>query len=269
MIDVAFKKHLEGIRPSLTGIAGVGCFLAVLLVFSQPIMLAIAAGIGGLIFGGMLFSGTLRKTISGLVAVGVFVFLLVGTSVGLFTAVLGGIGGLIASKLVFRKTRKIGRPTEQAFTVKAEIVPDSEETKTLRSARNKQRDFENEAFKIPNPTFRAKVDAIADVIRRILDDLEEDPTDIPKARQFLNYYLDATLNVVKRYAQLSEKASGDPEIRESLEKVENTLDTIKDAFEKQLRILLEHDKMDLDTELTVLRRTIEMEGLGKDPFTRK
>ena len=56
----------------------------------------------------------------------------------------------------------------------------------------------------------------------------------------------------------------DDDIRKSLAKVETMLQTIRDAFEKQLGRLLSDDAMDLDAELATLEQTIKMEGLGKD-----
>ncbi|MFA6504710.1 MAG: 5-bromo-4-chloroindolyl phosphate hydrolysis family protein [Treponemataceae bacterium] len=109
----------------------------------------------------------------------------------------------------------------------------------------------------------AKVDAICGIVEKILAEIKRDPGDLKEARQFLTYYLDATINILKKYVQLSSQNVKDANIRLSLERTESMLDTIRSAFEKQLTRLLSNDVMDLDTELSLLEKTIKMEGLGE------
>lgn len=99
-------------------------------------------------------------------------------------------------------------------------------------------------------------------MEKILAEIRRDPADLKRSRQFLSYYLDATINIITKYATLSSQRVDDESIGESLSRTERMLDTINLAFEKQLARLLSNDVMDLDTELTLLEKTIEMEGLG-------
>jgi len=190
---------------------------------------------------------------------GTFAVLQFVVGTGLVISLLGAFGGFVVGNVIMTGKKK---------SLPATLVDGIDRIDyeaALKTAWNKHRVIVNEAFKINNPPMRKKVDAIADVVKRVLDDVKADPSDFRQARQFLEYYLDATVKIIQRYVELYEKSTGNPEIKESLIRVEETLDTIKDAFEKQLRILLENDKMDLDIELTVLKRTIELEGLGKEP----
>jgi len=207
--------------------------------------------------------GNVRPLLAGLTGGAVFILFLFVLRVVPLWSVAGAILGLVAGNLIFNPSKK----PELSENIIDGVNRLDYET-ALKAAWAKQHILTNEAFKIVNPTARHKVDAVADVVRRILEDLKADPSDFRQARQFMDYYLDATVKIVQRYAELYGKASSAPDIQETLKRVEDTLDTIKEAFEKQLRILMENDKLDLDTELTVLRRTIEMEGLGKDPVTK-
>ena len=109
---------------------------------------------------------------------------------------------------------------------------------------------------------RAKANGVCDAAARILSEIRQDPADLRKARNFLDYYLDATVKVVDRYVSLSGRPIRTPEMDSSLKRAEESLDTIRSAYDKQLAQLLENDVMDLDVELSVLERTIKMEGLG-------
>ena len=132
----------------------------------------------------------------------------------------------------------------------------------LREGSQKLGTLKRAAERIADRGVRGKAYAVCDAVARILSDIREDPKDLKPARQFLGYYLDATIKVVDRYAALATKSVSSDELTESLERAEASLDTIKNAYDKQLAQLLENDVMDLDTELRVLEQTIRMEGLG-------
>jgi 5-bromo-4-chloroindolyl phosphate hydrolysis protein len=94
---------------------------------------------------------------------------------------------------------------------------------------------------------------------KIFDELKEHPEDIKKAKPFINYYLDSTDKIIKQYIEFSSKQMT-PEIQKSLDKVEELLAPIKETFEKQLSSLMEDDLLDLDVELSVLEKTMRLEG---------
>lgn len=133
----------------------------------------------------------------------------------------------------------------------------------LRDGAIKLTHLKRASEKVVDERVRAKAHAVCDSVARILADIHEDPKDLRPARKFLDYYLDATIKVVDRYVALSSKNVSSDEIRALLTRAESSLDTIKSAYDKQLEQLLENDVMNLDTELEVLERTIEMEGLGE------
>lgn len=116
--------------------------------------------------------------------------------------------------------------------------------------------------RVGDARIRAKANGVCDAAARILSEIRQDPADLRKARNFLDYYLDATIKVVDRYVSLSGRAVRTPEMDSALRRAEESLDTIRSAYDKQLMQLLENDVMDLDVELSVLERTIKMEGLG-------
>jgi hypothetical protein len=237
------------------------CF-GVHLAFPWPII----GGVGAIVFGRLVFSGNVRVTIATLAGTGVFTSLYFGTTVGLWTALAGGVGAIVASNLILRKRRHFhsAPPKETIQAEPAAVDPPVTDTEDpLSLAWSKHASLLEAAGKIKLPAVKMKLEAVADVVHRILADLSAQPKHLQKARQFLNYYLDATVKIVQRYVSLSSKGSKDKTLNDALRRTEETIETLQKAFEKQLRLLLEDDMLDLDTELTVLRRTIEMEGLGK------
>jgi 5-bromo-4-chloroindolyl phosphate hydrolysis protein len=185
---------------------------------------------------------------------GFFVFL---TPNNLLLSIVAGLAGLFLGAGITGRLR-----AKPPVTYIADGLNKLDFDTAIKQARDKQRLISNEAFKITNMAVRQKVDKVADVIGRVIDQVKADPTDYRAARQFFDYYIEATLKIVRHYVDLYGKSGNDPEIAVSMQRVEETLETMRVAYEKQLTLLLENDKLSLDTELTVLRRTIEMEGLG-------
>ncbi len=119
------------------------------------------------------------------------------------------------------------------------------------------------ARRIRKPSILAKIREIDVAVEKILGVIRKDPSKLRPARQFLDYYLDATIQILTKYVDISSQDLKDPTIQASLTRVEGMLGTIKDAFDAQLAKLLTDDVMDLDAALETLKQTIEMEGLGK------
>ncbi len=118
--------------------------------------------------------------------------------------------------------------------------------------------------KIRKASVLSRLKEIDDIVERILAGIKKDPSKLRNARQFLDYYLDATILILTKYVDISSQNVKDPGIQASLARVEGMLGTIKDAFDAQLARLLSNDVMDLDSALQTLKQTIEMEGLSKE-----
>jgi 5-bromo-4-chloroindolyl phosphate hydrolysis protein len=193
---------------------------------------------------------------------------------GLLSGILGGAAFLIFLLLFdvgFFLSLVIGAAAFATgffllFRVKPEEVLEAENTiKTaLDQGTAKLSQIMKLRSQIKKPPVTAKILEIENMITKIITQVGKEPNKLNKAQQFLNYYLDSTINILKKYVELSAQNLGDPSIKASLAKVESMLQTIRDAFEKQLANLLSDDVLDLDTELKVLDQTIKSEGLGKE-----
>ncbi|MFW6351217.1 MAG: 5-bromo-4-chloroindolyl phosphate hydrolysis family protein [Bacteroidota bacterium] len=120
--------------------------------------------------------------------------------------------------------------------------------------------LDKKCHEIQDEEIRQKLGRIYGLGRKILDDVHENPTDYHAARQFFNYYLDATNSILDKYITLQKNSEHLSIADESFRKTEELLDTVEIAYQKQLEKLYEDDVMDLDTELKVLAKTIKSEG---------
>jgi 5-bromo-4-chloroindolyl phosphate hydrolysis protein len=186
-----------------------------------------------------------------------------GLAVGLifhrpFFAVLAGVGGFVAGLVIF----KPGKPKEPKEFENIDGVSREMHEAALTEGYEKLSKLRALAVKINDRGVKEKADRICGLTGQILDTIKNDPKDLKPARSFLNYYLDTAMRILSRYNELVLHQSPSKEVEEIIERVDRTLGTLEQAFEKQQERLLENDVLDLDTELTVLERTIEMEGLG-------
>jgi 5-bromo-4-chloroindolyl phosphate hydrolysis protein len=191
--------------------------------------------------------------IFGIIGGGVFLGFLFILKFNFFIAL--GLGGaaFIASSILFSKNKDI------------EIVVDGitreKYNEILESGSKKLKIMKGYLTQVNNAEVKEKIRQIGDVVEKIFDDLKKDPKDVKAAREFLNYYLDTTINIINRYIDISNRNIQTAKIKETLTRVEGLLDTIKQAFEKQLAKLLNDDLLDLDTEIKVLEQTMKVEGM--------
>ena len=112
-----------------------------------------------------------------------------------------------------------------------------------------------------------KIDRIGEITGRILDYQRRNPAKAPELRQFLNYYLPTTLRLLKTYAQLDAQGVDGENINASKQRIEGMMDKVVEGFEKQLDQLFQTDAMDIATDVEVLERMLEKDGLGSGGMT--
>jgi hypothetical protein len=201
--------------------------------------------------------GAAGDILAGLCGAALFLVFLLLVDAGILVSAACGLGGFVAGLLLFGRRPparvEFGGPGEEEL---GEAVKEGEA---------KLAELRSSGRSIGSPAIGAKVEAIASVVARVLAQIKKDPRTLRNARRFLDYYLDATIKIVARYATLSAENLHDAEIQASLQRAEGMLETIRAAFEKQLALLLSNDVLDLDTELGLLEKTIKMEGLAEGP----
>ncbi len=192
-----------------------------------------------------------------LLAAGVFLALKLALHWGLFMAALAGFAswlvlGFVVRGLV-REKESIVIPADSGLTV-------SEVKRVIRESSDKVREIRGYTMKIRNNDVASKVQEICRAAMDIIDSFQKDPADIKRSRQFINYYLDSTRKIVGKYVELADSRTMTPEIEAAMRRVEEVLGSILDSFKKQKSSLLENDLLDLDVEVSVLEKTIKLEG---------
>jgi len=79
----------------------------------------------------------------------------------------------------------------------------------------------------------------------------------------MNYYLPTTLKLLKSYELLEDQSFQGENIAASRAKIENVLNMLIGAYEKQLDRLFSDDALDIATDIDVLETMISGDGLSE------
>ena len=123
----------------------------------------------------------------------------------------------------------------------------------------------NEA--IPGVEISNKMYHLENVILRIFKRVEQHPELISDLHKFMNYYLPTTVKLLKAYEELDKQPIEGENIKTAKKEIENTLDTINEAFENLLDSFFRNTAWDVSTDISVLKTMLAQEGLtGNNDF---
>jgi 5-bromo-4-chloroindolyl phosphate hydrolysis protein len=106
---------------------------------------------------------------------------------------------------------------------------------------------------------KQKLNKINISLSKLIDALRNDPSEFINSRHFLNYILDSISTILQKYYELNKIEVKDETIKNSLHKVPSVLDSIGDSIDKYQQKIMEKTVMQLDTEIEVMKKTIDME----------
>ena len=120
---------------------------------------------------------------------------------------------------------------------------------------------------IEDPEMSRKIDRIGEITGNIFAYLREKPDKEGKLRSFLNYYLPTTLKILASYAQLEAQGVEGENISAAKARIEGMMDKVVEGFEQQLDRLFQDDALDITSDVEVLERMLEKDGLGSSALT--
>lgn len=121
---------------------------------------------------------------------------------------------------------------------------------------------------LPQSPLTNKIYQIEGLTAKIFQVIEQKPEKRPQIRSFMNYYLPATLKLLDTYSGLQRQKVRGENIDAAFLKVETAVDTLVDAFKKQLDLLFADEVMDIATDIKVIEGMLAKDGLV-GPFNEK
>ena len=114
---------------------------------------------------------------------------------------------------------------------------------------------------IPDERISAQIDLIERLTAQIFDCVRKNPKKLSQIRQFLNYYLPTTIKLMEQYVTLQNQSLKTENITEGMQKIEDLLDKVIIAFQRQLDALFEADVVDITADFRVMEQMMASEGL--------
>lgn len=123
----------------------------------------------------------------------------------------------------------------------------------------------NEA--IPGEAVSAKISKMETIVGQILERAEEHPEIIPDLKKLMDYYLPMTVKLLDAYEEMDSQPVQGRNISSSKKEIEDTIDTLNDAFAILLDSIFKDAAWDVSSDISVLHTMLAQEGLTKRDFT--
>lgn len=118
--------------------------------------------------------------------------------------------------------------------------------------------------RIPGEIISAKLSRLEGLLKDIFDSVREHPEQMHRMHKLMDYYLPTTLKLVEAYEEFDRVSAPGEDIIAAKAEIENTLDTINQAFTELLNNLFQDAVFDATTDAQVLKTMLAREGLTND-----
>lgn len=145
------------------------------------------------------------------------------------------------------------RKEQEAAAEAASVIP--------KEARDYLRQMRQANVAIDNPAVTEKIQKLESRTNQIFQVVSENPEKLPEIRKFMQYYLPTLLKLLRSYDHLEDQGVRGENIQRTMQEIERILDTVVEAFDKQLDNLFEAEAMDISADIQVLQTMLSQEGL--------
>lgn len=114
-----------------------------------------------------------------------------------------------------------------------------------------------------------KISRMELIVQNIFRRVKAHPEVAPDLKKMMEYYLPTTVKLLEAYAELDAQPVQGENIVNSKHEIEETLDTLNEAFEKLLDSIFKDTAWDVSTDISVLQTLLAQEGLIGDEFKMK
>ena len=181
---------------------------------------------------------------------GLFLTGLLGWDIGLVQSLGMGIFGAAASVLAFGLDPMRAKGGVALGGITPQMVSEA-----VAEANEKIEGIERAAADVRDRPLRERLREMVVEARKVVNRIEEDPTDLRRTRKFLSVYLSGAHDATRKYVRnQSDHADSDIYM-----KFRALLDEMTSTFRAQHERLLKDDRIDLDIEIDVLAERLKQE----------
>jgi len=123
--------------------------------------------------------------------------------------------------------------------------------------------------RIPGEQMSAKISRLEDLTAKIFKLAKEQPQKLSGMRKFMDYYLPTSLKLLTRYEKLDAQGVEGTNISDAKRQIEETMDTMITAFEKQLDKLFLSESIDISADIATMQNLMRADGLMENEIFGK
>lgn len=117
---------------------------------------------------------------------------------------------------------------------------------------------------IPGIVMSEKLAKLEDIMRRIFAQVKKHPESADDLHKFMTYYLPTTTKLIDAYRDLDGQPAYGTNVANTKKEIEDTLDTINEAFENLFDSLFEDTAWDISADISTMKVMLQQEGLTKN-----
>ncbi len=121
---------------------------------------------------------------------------------------------------------------------------------------------------IPGEEMSEKILRMEVIVSKIFDRVERHPENVDDLRKMMEYYLPTTVKLLEAYEELDSQPVQGENIAGSKKEIEDTLDTLNEAFERLFDSMFQETAWDVSTDISVLKTLLAQEGLAEDKIKK-
>lgn len=121
---------------------------------------------------------------------------------------------------------------------------------------------------IPGEEISAKISRMELIVEKIFERARNHPEIIPDLKKLMDYYLPMTVKLLDAYEDMDNQPIQGENISSSKREIEETLDTLNQAFEKLLDSIFQDTAWDVSSDISVLHAMLAQEGLTENDFEK-
>lgn len=213
------------------------------------------------------------KALLGALIAGGIVFALCGSIFSLNKVsdlLIGGGLAVVAGWLVFQMGQGLDTSKKAPAQKKIPVTGIETVDQLIRNGQDMLASIRDENNQIPDPELTKKIDQLETISNQIFLTVTDKPDKAPQIRRFMDYYLPTVLKMLTNYRKLDEREVTGENAEKTKKRVEEAMDIVLDAFQKQHDQLYQRDMLDVTTDISVLETLMKQDGLIENvPKTEK
>ena len=162
-------------------------------------------------------------------------------------------------KAIFPDQESLPGPGEGEFSRQKQKAQDPQITALRRERDRAVSELRRLNDAIPDEKISAQIDHLEEVTGKIFSLVMEKPEKQPQISRFLSYFLPTTLKLLNAYDRMASAGVSGSNIDSTKQKVEQMLNTLCAAFDKQLDALFGDEALDISTDITVMENLLAQE----------